>query len=88
MLQHCPQLNSINLASCRGLPRGVKRLMQGTAELNDLREALGVPLPVKAASNESELASNSSDLAASSTNAPAIAAPRTPSSAEVPPTNS
>lgn len=48
VLQHCPQLNSINLSSCRGLPRGVKRLMQGTAELNDLREALGVPVPAQA----------------------------------------
>lgn len=45
VLHRCPQMVSINLSSCRGLPRGVKRLMSGTAELNDLRETLGVPVP-------------------------------------------
>lgn len=42
ILIHCPFLTSINLASCRGLPRGVKRLMQGATELRELRENLGV----------------------------------------------
>lgn len=39
-------MNSINLSSCRGLPRGVKRLMQGPQELNELREVLKVELKV------------------------------------------
>lgn len=44
ILIHCPYLNSINLASCRGLPRGVKRLIQGATELKELRDNLGVVL--------------------------------------------
>lgn len=42
ILKSCPALNSINLSSCRGLPRGIKRLLQGRTELNELRENLGV----------------------------------------------
>lgn len=44
ILINCQHLNSINLSSCRGLPRGVKRLMQGATEIKELREALGVKL--------------------------------------------
>lgn len=44
ILGNCRYLNSINLSSCRGLPRGVKRLMQGTVEICELRETLGVKL--------------------------------------------
>jgi len=40
ILDHCQNLNSINLSSCRGLPRGIKRLLQGSVELNELRENL------------------------------------------------
>ncbi|XP_035785332.1 F-box/LRR-repeat protein 6-like [Anopheles albimanus] len=50
VLANCPHINSINLASCRGLPRGVKRLLQGEQEIAELRENLGVTLkrpPVK-----------------------------------------
>lgn len=46
VLTNCPSLNSINLSSCRSLPRGMKRLLQGPAEMKDLREALGVELKV------------------------------------------
>lgn len=42
ILTSCHRLSSINLASCRGLPRGVKRLMQGAVEIKELRETLGV----------------------------------------------
>lgn len=42
ILTSCPRLSSINLSSCRGLPRGVKRLMQGAVEIKELRENLGV----------------------------------------------
>lgn len=42
ILTNCPLLTSINLSSCRGLPRGVKRLMQGSVEISELRENLGV----------------------------------------------
>lgn len=44
ILSNCRYLNSINLSSCRGLPRGVKRLMQGNVEICELRENLGVKL--------------------------------------------
>ncbi|XP_058065963.1 F-box/LRR-repeat protein 6 [Anopheles bellator] len=44
VLANCPHINSINLASCRGLPRGVKRLLQGAQEIAELRENLGVTL--------------------------------------------
>ena len=47
ILANCPLMSSINLASCRGLPRGVKRQMQGPQELNELREVLKVQLKVK-----------------------------------------
>lgn len=46
ILANCPLMNSINLSSCRGLPRGVKRFMQGPQELNELREVLKVELKV------------------------------------------
>lgn len=35
----CPQLESVNLSSCRALPRGMKRLYSGK-ELTDLRDSL------------------------------------------------
>lgn len=44
ILANCRYLNSINLSSCRGLPRGVKRLMQGSNEICELRENLSVKL--------------------------------------------
>ncbi|BFG04550.1 F-box/LRR-repeat protein 6 [Drosophila madeirensis] len=44
ILKNCANMSSINLASCRGLPRGVKRLMQGAQQLRELREVLGVQL--------------------------------------------
>lgn len=48
ILSNCRYLNSINLSSCRGLPRGVKRLMHGTAAIDELRENLGVKLKYNA----------------------------------------
>lgn len=40
ILDNCQALNSINLSSCRGLPRGIKRLLQGKVVLSELRENL------------------------------------------------
>ncbi|ENN75304.1 hypothetical protein YQE_08081, partial [Dendroctonus ponderosae] len=39
VLSKCPHLNSINLQSCRALPRGIKRLYTGAA-VADLRKSL------------------------------------------------
>ncbi|XP_050548812.1 F-box/LRR-repeat protein 6 [Daktulosphaira vitifoliae] len=45
ILNSCPLLNSLNLASCRGLPRGIKRLYKGHAlaelriQLNDKHDS-------------------------------------------------
>ena len=50
ILQNCHQLQSINLQSCRGLPRGIKRLYQGN-DLIDLKNAL----------NKSEFESSETD---------------------------
>ncbi|XP_065366665.1 F-box/LRR-repeat protein 6 [Calliphora vicina] len=47
ILANCPLMSTINLASCRGLPRGVKRQMQGPQELKELRDVLKVQLKVK-----------------------------------------
>ncbi|XP_032590284.1 F-box/LRR-repeat protein 6 [Drosophila grimshawi] len=47
ILTNCVHMSSINLASCRGLPRGVKRLMQGPQELRELRDVLGVEMKVQ-----------------------------------------
>lgn len=51
ILSNCVELNSINLSSCRGLPRGFKRLLQGTTEIKELRENLGVTLKVPKSSD-------------------------------------
>ncbi|XP_023037777.1 F-box/LRR-repeat protein 6 [Drosophila willistoni] len=51
ILINCRNMSSINLASCRGLPRGVKRLMQGPQELHELREVLGVQLKDRSGSD-------------------------------------
>lgn len=40
ILDYCQALNSINLSSCRGLPRGIKRLLQGKTALSELRKNL------------------------------------------------
>ncbi|XP_073847232.1 F-box and leucine-rich repeat protein 6 [Musca autumnalis] len=59
ILANCPLMSSINLASCRGLPRGVKRQMQGPQELNELREVLKVQLKVKLPETNTTPASSS-----------------------------
>ncbi|XP_072016351.1 F-box/LRR-repeat protein 6-like [Amphiura filiformis] len=41
ILEGCPNLESVNLTSCRGLPRGMKRLHE-KADLQELSEQLGV----------------------------------------------
>lgn len=41
VLNHCPLLSALNLASCRGLPRGIKRLYKGHS-LAELRAQLNV----------------------------------------------
>ncbi|XP_055379756.1 F-box/LRR-repeat protein 6 [Condylostylus longicornis] len=45
ILANCPLLYSINLSSCRGLPRGVKRFINGP-QLKELRDVLKVTLKV------------------------------------------
>uniref|UniRef100_A0A1A9ZGS9 F-box domain-containing protein n=1 Tax=Glossina pallidipes TaxID=7398 RepID=A0A1A9ZGS9_GLOPL len=66
ILANCPLMSSINLSSCRGLPRGVKRLMQGPQELNELREVLKVQLKVKlpdsSASNNTQISTTAINL--------------------------
>ncbi|XP_037949411.1 uncharacterized protein LOC119681830 [Teleopsis dalmanni] len=47
ILSNCAYMSSINLSSCRGLPRGVKRLMQGQHEIKELRDVLKVQMKVK-----------------------------------------
>lgn len=59
VLSNCRYLNSINLSSCRGLPRGVKRLMQGAVEIDELRENLGVKLKYTANSGNRSFDSTS-----------------------------
>lgn len=39
VLNNCSRLSSLNLASCRGLPRGIKRLYKGHS-LTELRSQL------------------------------------------------
>lgn len=39
VLNNCSLLSSLNLASCRGLPRGIKRLYKGHS-LTELRSQL------------------------------------------------
>ena len=39
VLTKCPKLESINLQSCRALPRGIKRLYTGDT-VNELRQSL------------------------------------------------
>lgn len=59
VLANCPHINAINLASCRGLPRGVKRLLQGAQEIAELRENLGVTLKCAPRGAQSALAPSS-----------------------------
>lgn len=39
VLTKCPKLHSINLQSCRALPRGIKRLYSGSA-VGELKQSL------------------------------------------------
>lgn len=52
MLLKCSHIESINLSSCRALPRGMKRLYTGK-ELQDLKDSLD-PVKVKAKEAEKE----------------------------------
>lgn len=40
VLTHCPHLQSINLQSCRALPRGIKRLYPTLSAVTELRQSL------------------------------------------------
>ena len=40
VLDGCAALETLDLTSCRGLPRGVKRLYSGKKQLRKLKEAL------------------------------------------------
>lgn len=40
VLKHCPHLQSINLQSCRALPRGIKRLYPTLSAVTELRNSL------------------------------------------------
>lgn len=42
VLNNCHRLSALNLASCRGLPRGIKRLYKGHS-LTELRAQLNKP---------------------------------------------
>ncbi|XP_068628328.1 uncharacterized protein Fbl6 [Battus philenor] len=53
VLFKCPQLESLNLSSCRGLPRGMKRLYTGK-ELQDLKDSLDPEKAKKEDSDEDE----------------------------------
>ncbi|XP_037820900.1 F-box/LRR-repeat protein 6 [Lucilia sericata] len=74
ILANCPLMSTLNLSSCRGLPRGVKRQMQGPQELNELREVLKVQLKVKlpetvtAAQNEASSSSSTTGPTTTSAN--------------------
>ncbi|XP_075986005.1 uncharacterized protein LOC142983068 [Anticarsia gemmatalis] len=52
VLQKCPLLESLNLSSCRALPRGMKRLYTGK-ELQDLKDSLD-PAKIKAKEENAE----------------------------------
>ncbi|RVE50402.1 hypothetical protein evm_004939 [Chilo suppressalis] len=52
VLLKCPNIESINLSSCRALPRGMKRLYTGK-ELQDLKDSLD-PVKVKTKENEED----------------------------------
>ena len=53
-------MSSINLASCRGLPRGVKREMSGPQQLQELRDALKVVMKTKQSTAPDEAAGQKS----------------------------
>lgn len=40
VLCHCTRLRTLNLSSCRALPRGIKRLYDGVTQLSLLRTAI------------------------------------------------
>lgn len=40
VLCHCSRLRTLNLSSCRALPRGIKRLYDGVTQLTSLRTAI------------------------------------------------
>ena len=40
VLCHCTRLRTLNLSSCRALPRGIKRLYDGVTQLSSLRAAI------------------------------------------------
>lgn len=52
VLLKCPHIESINLSSCRALPRGMKRLYTGK-EIQDLKDSLD-PEKIKAKENKKE----------------------------------
>ena len=40
VLCNCTRLRTLNLSSCRALPRGIKRLYDGVTQLTSLRAAI------------------------------------------------
>ncbi|XP_041973744.1 uncharacterized protein LOC121729330 [Aricia agestis] len=53
VLLKCPHLESINLSSCRALPRGIKRLFTGT-DLQNLKDSLDPEKEAKAKEEETK----------------------------------
>lgn len=48
VVTRCPRLTSLNLSSCRALPRGMKRLYDGDVALTELRSTFERPPKVEA----------------------------------------
>ncbi|KAL4706879.1 hypothetical protein ACJJTC_010113 [Scirpophaga incertulas] len=67
VLLRCPHIESINLSSCRALPRGMKRLYTGK-ELQDLKDSLQ-PVKVKTKEHEEEKQKDNKETEADSKSA-------------------
>lgn len=52
VLAKCPKLHSINLQSCRALPRGIKRLYSGDAAVRELKQSLEDKLKTENSGND------------------------------------
>ncbi|CAG9856654.1 unnamed protein product [Phyllotreta striolata] len=53
VLEKCPRLHSINLQSCRALPRGIKRLYTGS-QVDELRKSLQDRPKIEASESEND----------------------------------
>lgn len=53
VLKKCPKVHSINLQSCRALPRGIKRLYTGAA-VGELKQSLEDKLKTESGDADAE----------------------------------